>query len=252
MGFDCGKQYALRGVMFYINDEVMVMREFLESIWTFFDKLGIDFSIAILALVILIIILIVFAARRLRRRKPTAHATSGTTIPSGQKSEQLYQKAEQLADRSFDDLPEAFRYYLQAAKLDHVLAQCEAGRLYYYGFGSQKPNKEQGLYWLKRSANGGSVYARILLGRIYDKDMRYQDPGELINWLEEITEDDVEAQYLLSVMYSRKRECYEQEKGYAAGQWKEDPLCMEWYQKSKYWLKQAALNGHKEAQELYW
>lgn len=219
------------------------------------DKLGIlGMLIAIAVPTILIWILITLMIRLFRRRKPTtgSKSKSAATTNSKQKSERLYQKANQLADRSLNDLPEAFHYYLQVANLGHVLAQCKAGRLYYYGFSSHKPNKEQGLYWLKESADGGSVYARIILGRIYDKDMHYQDPGEVIDWLEEITEDDAEAQYLLSVTYSRKQEWYERKNGYTAGQWKEDPLCMEWYKKSKYWLKQAALNGHREAQELYW
>ncbi len=169
-------------------------------------------------------------------------------------AEDFYKKAEELANNSSltNGIGLARYHYVKAADMGHVLAQCKAGRIFYYGSGSIQPDKERGLSFLKKAAGGGSVYARIILGRIYNEDMRYQDPGEMLNWLEEIAERDAEAQYLLSRMYSGKQEWYEKEKGYEAGQWKEDPLCMEWYQKAKYWLKKAAENGNEDARDLYY
>ena len=169
-------------------------------------------------------------------------------------AEDFYKKAEELANNSTlsDSISLAIYYYVKAADMGHVLAQCEAGRIYYYGSGSIRPDKEKGLSFLKKAAVSGSIYARIILGRIYEKNMRFEDPGEMLDWLEEIADDHDEAQYLLSRMYSMKKEWYEKKKGYEAGQWKDDPLCIEWYDKSKYWLKKAVENGNEDARDLYY
>ena len=168
-------------------------------------------------------------------------------------AEDFYKEAEKLANNSSlaDGISLAIYYYVKAAEMGHVLAQCKVGRLYYYGSGNIRPDKERGLELLKKSAGGGSVYARIILGRIYEK-MRFQDPGEVLTWLEEIADRDAEAQYLLSRMYANKQEWYEKEKGYEAGEWKEDPFCVECYDKAKYWLKEAAKNGSEDARDLYY
>lgn len=242
------------------DDEVITVREFLSPLWEFlFEKFGV-FGILIatalpliavgLALLI-VVMLISFVAKLFSKNKP-APSGKKTVSHSNSDPEALYQKAETLAERSLADLPEAMRYYLQAAQLEHIPAQAVAGRMYYYGITGYH-DKEKGLYWLKKAAKSGNIYARIVLGRIHEKDMRYQDPGEVLDWLIPVAEQgDPEAQYLLSRLYSQKQEWREKQKGYTAGQWKEDELCLQWYRQSKHWLKQAAENHWEEAMDLYY
>ena len=234
------------------------MKEFLAPFWTFlFDKFGIFGLLIVTAIPGLLIALVVVIVTLLRRRRPETRKQASPAAaqpPQGQPKqdpEPLYERGNQLAAGSREDLPEAFLYYLRAASLGHVPAQYEAGKLYYYGFPDQPANQEQGLYWLKKSAEGGSIDARIELGRIYN-GKRYQDPGICLHWLEEVAEEDAEAQYLLSGLYSRKLEWYQRKKNYAPGQWKEDPQCVQWHRKSDYWLEKAAENGNEKARELYY
>lgn len=236
------------------------MSDILADFWSeLFDKMGI-FGLLIASAVPVILLLIAFFVlclivgliKALFGRRKT-HGDPGKSHQAAEESaEKIYRDAEALAEESLDKLPEAFDLYLKSAKMGYFAAQGTVGRMYYYGSGTKR-NKEEGLFWLKKSAEQGGVYARILLGRIYDEDKRFEDPGEVLDWLIPVAEDgDDEAQYLLSRMYAMKQEHREKILGYAPGQWKEDKQCLQWYDQSKHWLELAAKNGNEKAEDLYW
>lgn len=54
------------------------------------------------------------------------------------------------------------KYYLQAAKMGHVAAQCNIGYYYCQGIGV-KQNIEEGLLWTRKGAEGGNKYAQYNL-----------------------------------------------------------------------------------------
>ena len=233
------------------------MREILADFWSnLFDKFGVfglliacAAPVVILFLAVVVVALIIAPFTRRKTRNDPVKVSQPEKAPQ---PEDLYKKAEDLAKMGWEKLPEAFRLYLQAANMGYFAAQYQVGRMYYYGEGT-KQNKEEGLRWMRESAQQGGILARIKLAQIYDKYMPSEDPGEVLDWLIPIAEDgDVEAQYLLYRMYSMKQEQRKKAMGYAPGQWKEDPQCMQWYRQGKHWLEQAAKNGHEEAEYLYY
>ena len=166
--------------------------------------------------------------------------------------EDIYEQAKSIPGTDRGDREKAFRLYLQSANMGYFAAQYQVGRMYYNGDGIQR-NQEEGLRWLKKSAEQGGISARIKLGHIYESDRKSEDPGEVLDWLIPVAEEgDAEAQYLLYRLYSIKQNLREKEMGYEGGQWKEDPLCLQWCQQGEYWLEQAAKNGHEEAEYLYY
>ncbi len=62
------------------------------------------------------------------------------------------------------DFQQSAKYYLQAAEMGHVAAQCNIGYYYSRGIGV-KQNIEKGLMWTRKGAEGGNKYAQYNLAR---------------------------------------------------------------------------------------
>lgn len=65
-------------------------------------------------------------------------------------------------DRRKNTAKAVFHYH-RAAKRGHSEAQCFLGEILFYGCGCVKPNKVEGLKWLRVSARGGDVYAKTII-----------------------------------------------------------------------------------------
>ena len=247
----------------------------LANFWSnLFDKLGVfglliasAAPIVLLGLVVAVVALIIVPLiRRITKNKPKQTPQAEKPQPPKKpqqpkkvtqpkaplSAEELYQQAKNLPLTSLENRKKAFGLYLQSANMGHFAAQCQVGIMYYNGNGTGQ-NLEESLRWLRKSAEQGGIYARIVLAQIYSDDKKNEDPGEVLDWLIPVAQEgDADAQYLLYRLYAIKQEYREKAMGYKGAQWKDDPLCLEWSRQGDYWLEQAALNGHSEAEYLFY
>lgn len=232
------------------------MQDILANFWsTVFDELGI-FGLLVAGMVpmVLLVLVVLLAAWVISLfRKPNSGPSKPSPAPKAQRDPtQLYQNAQNLIRESFDNIPQAILLYTESARQNYLPAQCTLGRLLYYGVGSLRPNKNEGLYWLTKAGEGGHSHAQFLLGRIYLEPKETADLDLAIRWLTPAAEHNhADAQYLLSRAYDRKLMARKKEKGYTGIQWHNDATCTEYYNANKYWLKQAVENGSEEARDLY-
>lgn len=95
---------------------------------------------------------------------------------------------EALEELTEGEFRSAFRAFKRLARKDHTEAQFQLGMLYIFGKGVAQ-DVEQGIEWLKRSAQNGSYLAANELGQIYISG-RGVEPNEqeAIKWLELATQ----------------------------------------------------------------
>jgi Sel1 repeat len=163
---------------------------------------------------------------------------------------------------------EAFEHLETAAKARNIEAQYHYGQMLYDGEGC-KPNKEQGMRWIRKAAEGGFAPAQAVLAYSYysgtngiEKDLRLakewaeksagqNDPMGLE--IDGVIEEDASTQIDL-LRRSAKL-------GYAPAQFALSRLLLESQLKKRkaapddvsntlHWLTQAALQGDADAQEL--
>jgi TPR repeat protein len=95
---------------------------------------------------------------------------------------------EALADLTDGEFRSAFRDFKRLARKDHTQAQYQLGMLYIFGKGVGQ-DVEQGIEWLKRSAENGSYLAANELGQIYLAGRGVApDEQEAMKWLELATQ----------------------------------------------------------------
>jgi len=108
-----------------------------------------------------------------------------------------HDKAEQLWKESVEPLS------VEAEK-GEVLAQCDLGLAYLYGWGIKKDNTE-GFKWLRKAAEQGHPMGEGVLGIAYHAGWGDVPPNddEAVKWLQKAAEQNVhEAQYVLGMAYA--------------------------------------------------
>jgi len=157
---------------------------------------------------------------------------------------------------------EAFRLYSQAAKSGDKDAQNALSYLYFNGLGTQKDNNK-GLQWLEKAANEGSSRAALDLGIFYLTGSNVsKDLKKAAKWLEVAAEqDNSEAQYNLALMYYNGDGVKQDVKkaaalleraaknGHSGAKRNVGRIYMQAldFKKAKYWLRENAKDGDKEA-----
>ena len=77
---------------------------------------------------------------------------------------------------SHNSLKQSLEYYLKAAELGSAFAQFKIGLMYnksILGLGLLEDNPEKAKYWFNKAANNGYVDANTYLGKIYEKEKKY-------------------------------------------------------------------------------
>lgn len=81
------------------------------------------------------------------------------------------------------DLSKGFDLLLEAAKLEHPMAQWTVAGFYLDGHGTKKDLKAAA-YWAKKSAKNGQCYAQLLLSKMYWQGVGIEkDHSEAVAWL---------------------------------------------------------------------
>ena len=128
------------------------------------------------------------------------------------------QAAAQAAGETPDmnDPQAVFEYCLAGAEAGNVDAMLNLGGMYIAGQGTEK-NFDQGVMWLRRAAEQGSVQACLALAQCYSGAIEQEkaDPQEFFNWSKKAADaGDIMGKANLAVCYFRGVGC---EKDTAAG-----------------------------------
>jgi TPR repeat protein len=128
-------------------------------------------------------------------------------------------------------------YYRQAAENGQATAQYQLGLLYKQGKGGVFQDDALAIHWLRRAAEQGVVEAQNELGVFYQANPNHPQPdsqadAQAVEWFQNAaTQDYAEAQYRLGLSYKVGRGVPKNTN------------------QAKYWLQQAAEQGHQLAQD---
>ena len=122
-------------------------------------------------------------------------------------SDAQFHLASFLADEQQPDkLKEAARWYLAAAKQEHIKAMAAYGRMAATGTGMEA-NPQQALKWLHKAAESGDAQAQSALGIIYGETPGFShDDKQAVAWLSKAAASGrADAKNNLAVMYALGR-----------------------------------------------